>query len=130
LDQTTTYETKLGYLEVPLYLDAGIGTSHTRFFVFTGPEVGFRLSAKQDVSSPGQTMQSTDIKDQFKSTSIGVAVGGGIEYQVAPGVAFVVDARYSRDLSNVSTEAAGATANQSVKYYGVQIGGGLMFALR
>ncbi|MGA9364969.1 MAG: porin family protein [Bacteroidota bacterium] len=128
--QTTTFNTKLGYLEIPLFLEAGVGTDHVRFFAFTGPELGFRLSAKEDVDFPGQITLSTDIKDQFKSTSVGVAFGGGIEYQIGPGVAFVVDARYSHDLSNVSNVSTGPTSNIAVKYYGVQVGGGLMFALR
>ncbi len=75
--QTTTFNTKLGYLEIPLFLDAGVGTDNIRFFAFTGPVVGFRLSAKEDVDFAGQTTQSTDIKDQFKSTSVGVAFGEG-----------------------------------------------------
>jgi opacity protein-like surface antigen len=128
--QTTTFNTKLGYLQIPLFLDAGIGTDHFRLFAFTGPELGFRLSAKEDVDFLGQTTQSTDVKDQFKSTSVGFAFGGGIEYQIAPGVAFIVDARYSHGLSNVSNVSTGTPSNFAVRYYGVQVGGGLMFALR
>jgi opacity protein-like surface antigen len=128
--QTTTYNTRLGYLEIPLFLEAGVGTDNVRFFAFTGPELGFRLSAKEDVDFPGQITLSTDVKDQFKSTSVGVAFGGGIEYQIAPAVAFVVDARYSHDLSNVSNVSTGPNSNITVKYYGVQVGGGLMVALR
>jgi opacity protein-like surface antigen len=128
--QMATVNTKLGYLEIPLFLKARFGSDYLKFFAFAGPSVGFRLSATEDVDFAGQTTQSTDLKDQFRSASFGAAVGGGIEYQIAPGVAFVVDARYSRDLSNVSNAPSGTTLNPSVKYYGVQVGGGLMFALR
>jgi opacity protein-like surface antigen len=128
--QLATVNTKVAYLEIPLFLNAGVGTDHVRFFAFTGPQLGFRLSANEDVDLAGLMTQSRDIKDQFKSTSVGLAIGGGIEYRVASGVAFVVDAQYSHDLSNVSNAPAGTTSNQSVKYYGIQLGGGLMFALR
>jgi len=128
--QAATVNTKVAYLEIPLFLNAGVGTEHVRFFAFTGPQLGFRLSANEDVDFAGQTTRSTGIKDQFKSTSVGVAIGGGIEFQVAPRVAFLVDARYSQDLSNVSNETAGTNSDINVKYYGVQVGGGLTFALR
>jgi len=130
LGQMATVNTKLGYLEIPLFLKARVGSDYLKFFAFTGPSVGFRLSATEDVDFAGQTSQLTDIKDQFKSASFGAAFGGGIEYQIAPGIAFVVDARYSRDFSNVSSAPAGATPNPSIKYYGIQIGGGLTFAVR
>jgi opacity protein-like surface antigen len=128
--EAATVNTKVAYLEIPLFLNAGVGTEHVRFFGFAGPQLGLRLSANEDVDYAGMTTRSADIKDQFKSTSIGLAAGAGIEYKVASDVAFVADARYSRDLSNVSNAPAGTTSNQSVKYYGIQIGGGFMFALR
>ena len=76
----------LNYLSIPIlgkYAFKNIGLS-----VLAGPQIGFLLSAKDG---------SMDIKNDFKSINIGLAVGA--EYSLPAG--FNVSARYNAGLSNI-----------------------------
>ena len=81
-----TFTSNFNYLSIPIlgkYAFKNIGLS-----VLAGPQIGFLLSAKDG---------SMDIKNDFKSINIGLAVGA--EYSLPAG--FNVSARYNAGLSNI-----------------------------
>jgi len=89
---------QLDYVEVPLLLKARFGV-FVRPYVFAGPYVGFRLSAKAlgDAGEDGE--EEVDFEDQSKGTDYGFVGGAGLEIGV-----FLVEGRYARGLSGIASE--------------------------
>ena len=98
---------RLDYVEVPLTAKATFCSGPLRPYLFTGPAVGFRLSAKTETS---QT--SGDFTDFTRSTDLGVDVGAGVLYRLDGGAALLLEGRYSIGLVNVfDSGPAGGTVN-------------------
>ena len=81
----------LSYLNIPVLFQYN---NPSGFYVETGPQVGFILSAKEKVDGGS----SVDIKDQVKSTDFAWALGLGFVTQA--NVGFGV--RYNAGLSNIA----------------------------
>jgi opacity protein-like surface antigen len=100
---------KLNYLEIPVLLRLGLPGGFSPFIV-AGPAIGLRLSAKAD---PG----NEDVKDDFKSTDVGIAVGGGIEVS-----SLSLEARFTQSLSDIVTSqghselVTGAVKNRVISF--------------
>ena len=77
------------YLEVPVLAKYSFGQSG--FSVLAGPQIGFLLSAKDELNG------STDIKSVFKSTDLSGVFGA--EYALPMGINF--SARYQLGFSNI-----------------------------
>jgi hypothetical protein len=99
---------KLGYINVPVLLKY---TTSSGFFVQTGPQIGFLLSAK--ASAEGQTV---DEKQYFKSTDFSWAFGAGFLTSMNIGI----DARYNLGLSNVEKDQGSGTG--TIKNSVIQVG--------
>ena len=92
----------LNYINIPLQLQYMFDNG---FRLEAGPQVGFLLRAKQKVGSSA----ARDIKDNFKSTDIGLAAG--ISY-VAPSTGFGVDLRYNLGLTNINNVSSVKQTNR------------------
>ena len=90
---TTEVNYNLNYLNVPLMIQF---KSDGGFYGEAGPYVGFLLSGKYKQNVSGVKSES-DIKDYFKSTDLGAALGIG--YMMKSG--FGIGARYNMGLSNI-----------------------------
>jgi hypothetical protein len=100
---------KLGYINVPVLLKY---TTSSGFFVQTGPQIGFLLSAKASASGV-----SVDEKQYFKSTDFSWAFGLGYLTSMNVGI----DARYNLGLSNI--ENTGNTSGTgTIKNSVIQVG--------
>jgi len=87
---------KVNYINVPVLLTAGPSSSgNTRFYVATGPQVGFRMTAKTEFDGTTE-----DIKDEVKSTDFSWVAGLGLESGNIS-----VDARYALGLTDVSKDS-------------------------
>ncbi|CAN5402575.1 porin family protein [soil metagenome] len=98
----------LSYVNIPVllkYKNQGLS-------LVAGPQLGLLVSAKEDDGS-----NTTDIKDQFKSTDFGLVLGAG--YTTLSGFGF--DARYQLGLSNIA-EDIDPNINASVKNNGFTFG--------
>lgn len=84
----------LGYINVPVMAQYNTASG---FFVETGPQIGFLLSAKAKANGVTQ-----DVKDAFTSTNFSWGLGAG--YKVASGLGF--NARYNLGLSNIEKNPA------------------------
>jgi hypothetical protein len=91
---------KLNYIEIPVLFRiqlAGGGNFKPNFYA--GPEIGILLSAKGNGTTSGVSVD-VDIKDQCKSTDIGLIGGVGADYLMGTGK-LTFDIRYDAGLSKV-----------------------------
>jgi len=92
---TVNYDESLHYINVPIFFQ---WQSMGGFFLETGPQAGFLISAKDKVASGNSSANSeTDIKDQRKGFDFSWATGLGYVHQIGLGVG----ARYNYGISNV-----------------------------
>lgn len=98
----------LDYVNIPVMFQY---RNASGFFAETGPQIGFRASAK--VKAAGQT---EDFKDQIKSTAFSWGVGAGYRSSVGVGV----NARYVLSLNSIAEDQGGQSYD--VKNSGFQVG--------
>lgn len=115
-DNGTFTETQhVNYFNIPVLLKY---QNFTGFFLETGPQIGFLLSANDKISGT-----STDDKAYFKSSDFSWVFGVG--YKV-PTTRLSIDARYALGISNIEdTDKTGNTG----KIRNGQFQIGLMYAL-
>ena len=89
---------KLDYVEVPLLLKARFGVG-VRPYVFAGPYVGFRLSAKADSDAGEDGPDGVDLEDETKGTDYGFVGGAGVEIGM-----FLVEGRYARGFAGIASD--------------------------
>ena len=100
---------KLSYLEIPVLFKVklvGAPTFKPNFYV--GPGIGFLLSAKEKGESGGISVD-VDIKDQLKSTDIGLIGGVGADIPMSAGT-ITFDIRYEAGLTKVVKAQSGFEA--------------------
>jgi len=111
---------ELSYLDVPVLLRVDVPTAGTVVpYIYAGPNVGFRLSAKA-ASTIGSAHQEEDIKSTTTSTEVGIAFGGGVRFGRV-----VAELRYTQGLTNVVADAASSSA--TAKNHGFQVIAGVRF---
>ncbi|MBI4403035.1 MAG: porin family protein [Deltaproteobacteria bacterium] len=97
---TTTTTTSVNWLAVPVNLKAKFNaTPELMPYVFVGPSLGFKLSAKSG---------DTDASANVKSTAFDLGFGAGMEYWVNPSIAILLNGRYVLGLSNTTDQASSA----------------------
>jgi len=90
---------RLSYLEIPVLVKFYVTPEgKAQPFLFAGPALGIKLSAKGIVDG-----ESEDISDEYKGTDFGLVFGGGLEYDLGKAL-FIVDLRYSLGLANIIVE--------------------------
>ncbi|MDO6433483.1 porin family protein [Flavitalea sp. BT771] len=126
---SATEDYRLGYLNLPLLIKYKLPVG---FFVETGPQVGFLLSAKTNETMVGDVNTVRyNIKNQLKSTDLSWTLGAG--YCSPFNVGF--DVRYNLGLSNINQATAEGLANApipngTIKNSVVQIGVFYIFGKR
>jgi hypothetical protein len=91
----------LGYINVPVLVQYMFDNG---FRLQAGPQVGFLVSAKQEIGSV-----KTDIKDNLNTVDFGL--GAGVGYVHVPS-GFGVDARYNLGLSNINEAGPAKSSNR------------------
>jgi len=71
-DAAKSFETKVGYLEVPVQLQWGPDLLAFRPYVFAEPFVGYRISS-------GNKGKAKELKDELKKVEYGLGLGAGID---------------------------------------------------
>lgn len=87
------YTLKLNYIAVPVLVRFNITD---RFNIHAGPQIGILAGAKAKMGS-----ESEDVKDQFKSTDIGLAAGLGVDLPMGLNFGF----RFVKGMSNISADS-------------------------
>jgi Outer membrane protein beta-barrel domain len=106
-----TAKDKFGYLNIPILLRVQLAPI---FNLHVGPQIGFLLSAKSDDGS-GSGYQ--DVKSQYKSSDVGLAFGGGLDFPGGPSIGI----RYIAGLSNIANDGSGVTLKNNVIQFTVGI---------
>lgn len=70
-----SFETKVGYLEVPVQVQWGLDLLAFRPYVLAEPFVGFRLGQ----STKGEAADKLKLKDNLKKVEYGLGVGAGVD---------------------------------------------------
>jgi hypothetical protein len=86
---------KADYLDVPVLARYTFGKG-LRGYVFAGPSLDFKLSAKQEMDFLGES-EEEDISDEVEDFEFAVVFGGGIE--LGP---LLLEARWSEGLTNLA----------------------------
>lgn len=104
---------RMNYIDVPVLLRVGTGSgSGMGFHVFTGPQVSYLLNAKATSGA-----LSIDLKDDIEKIDFGWTLGVGVEANK-----FLVDARYTMGLKNMSKAGSGADSEVKNRTFAVMIG--------
>jgi hypothetical protein len=110
---------KWDYIGVPVnlkYMFTMQGSS-VKPYVFGGGNLA--LTTKAEFETPAGTM---DVKDSVESLGYGVQFGAGVQFEVSPGVNFMVDGQYNLGLKDMDKTSTG-----EVKPNGIMIMLGVAF---
>lgn len=121
------------YIQVPLFLTLTIPTGpspvHPR--VFAGPQVGFESRCNISLTDGSTTVSaacdSPSLSEggiQTKSTTFGLAFGGGLDFDTGGPVALTVNGRYELGLTDIND--SGVASDPSVKHRTFVVSGGLL----
>jgi hypothetical protein len=106
LGETQTVKTKLSYIEIPVLAKVMLsGGEKIKPNFYIGPGIGFLMSAKAE---------DEDVKDNMKSTDIGLIGGLGLDYLMGAHK-LTFDVRYEAGLTSVVKKPEGATETPKVK---------------
>ncbi len=104
-----TLTQRSNYFNIPVLLKYSTGVG---FFLETGPQLGFLMTAKLNVESNSQ-----DVKNGYTSTDLSWVFGAG--YKI-PATRFSIDLRYNLGISNiVNQDMSSETAHNGVFQLGV-----------
>lgn len=113
---TSDSKTKLNYIQVPLVLRLGMGSSKARIYVGAGPAIGFKLGCTVSAASSGYGASGTDCSDagtgfDAKSTEVSGIVEAGLEFGK-----FSLGARGDLGITNAfEAVQSGSTTSAGVK---------------
>ena len=86
------------YLEIPFYIRWRPGNGGFRWFAEIGPKTSFLLSADADLSALQGLEWTVNVEERVHSTDVGIAVGSGVEIDVARSVNISFAAHYTHGL--------------------------------
>ncbi len=114
------------YIEVPVLLKLIIPVegSNIRPSIFAGPSLGFNTTAKFKVEANGES-EETDIKDDIKSTDIGLVFGGGVGIMIGKNE-LGFDIRYILGLSTIDESPANDDTKSTVISFSMYFGFSLL----
>lgn len=97
----TNYE--LNYITVPVMADWHFGRTRNWYLNF-GPYIGFLANAKA-------SSLNMDVKDYFKSTDIGIALGIGIKFKIAEKTKLFIEFDGQGGASDIIKDNTGSSIN-------------------
>jgi hypothetical protein len=93
-------EYRVDYIQVPVLLKVHVIPGPISPMIYGGPYGAYRLRAR-GVAFIGGVSETTDLKDQIKTTDYGVVFGGGIDFRL-PVIKLSAEVRYNLGLANVA----------------------------
>ncbi len=105
----TTVSFKLSYIEIPVLAKISVpSTGNVGLHFLAGPAISFRTSCSLDAEGGGVSL-SIDCDDtsifgeaiEVKKTDLGVMVGAGLDFSIAPNTSLLVDLMYNYGLSSL-----------------------------
>ena len=101
IDHHSGTTAKFNYLEIPLLLKFNLLSEEVKPYIFTGPNLGIRLTSTFDTQVGGKTF-SQDMQDQTEALDFAWDFGAGVACEVTPLISITIDARYSHGLTDVA----------------------------
>lgn len=103
-DVEFTSTVNLTYLEIPLLLKLKIPASpQLGFQILAGPTIAMNLASNVVIESDGAIVEDEDIKDDIKSTDMGVSFGAGVGIGMGSGI-LTLDGRYTMGLISIADD--------------------------
>jgi outer membrane protein W len=124
---TFTTAITLSYLQIPVLLKATFGSGNIKPFVFAGPEVGIKLSAKEKVTVSGKDTTEAVPDSVYSSINLGIMVGAGVSFSINPTTMIFLDAAYDHGLSNLNGTTSKDTEKGFTRDYRICLG--ILFGL-
>lgn len=90
----------LGYIELPIVLQAAAKFNKLKVYAFAGPNFGFRMSAQVSSVLP-HTVETNNVEYSTKDFDLGVDLGAGLAFELNSTTSLFTDGRISRGLMNV-----------------------------
>ena len=125
-----TIESKMAYLEIPMFFKVPLGTGSTIPYIMAGPTFGFRMSSKMSMESGGIVIE-VDTKDLTNLVDFGFGFGGGLSFPKG-NKTFFIEARYTLGLADIVKEGEieiggekETVPDADVKTRGIQVMAGL-----
>lgn len=119
-------DANIGYIDIPLFFGARLGTGDLVPSVYAGPwiafEAGCSLTARAGTLEQDVDCDDPDGLSERNSTDWGVAFGAGLEYTVKPGFGLFADGRWSPGLSNLDTASDDENVNAKTRAWTVAAG--------
>jgi hypothetical protein len=106
---------RLTYLEFPVLGRFKLVEGPTKVYAVVGPNFGFNLSSTGQLAA-GDTARTVDYFDAVKRSDIGIDIGGGVEFEIAPGMSLLGDLRYTHGLTDVTEPVAGREGAEETWY--------------
>lgn len=110
--------TKLHYLRIPLRLDYFFGAidDHFRPKIYAGPSIGVLGKATSELGSVKRV-----VTDSYKPFDLGLSVGTGFNYRLAPSTWFNFDVTYTHGLVDIPENGS------ELKNRGLSVAAGVAF---
>ncbi len=124
-DVTIETSMKLNYIEIPLLFKVNLPTEGAiKPMLYAGPALGILMTAKVSGEAEGVSVD-VDIKDEVKSTDIGILAGAGVGYQMENGGMLSLEARYEIGMTSIDNSAAADNVKNGV--ISIMVGYGFAF---
>ncbi|HPS65900.1 MAG TPA: porin family protein [Ignavibacteria bacterium] len=123
-----TVKYKLDYIQFPVYFKFRfpITGSSLHPFILGGPTFGFNVNAQSEESNR-TTSVTTDISSDIESMDVGLDIGGGLEFPIAPNASMYVSLMYGAGISNVVKSTDFYYNN--LKNYSIKLQAAVLFGL-
>lgn len=112
----------LDYVEMPVLLKGSWHWDKFQAYAFAGPSLGFRMAAQVSSVFPN-SYETRHVEYSTKEIDLSLDLGAGVGFQVGPHATLFTDARISRGLIDISTDAHSYHSND------FKVGVGILFAL-
>lgn len=122
-DNDNNIKSHLNYIEIPVLARLFFNRDgDIRPNIFVGPSFGFLQSAKVKAGD-GDYEDVSNFDNAYNTFDVGLGLGFGMNFRVSQGMYFIMDARYTYGLSDISK------SNADVNNQGVALTAGLSFGL-
>ena len=129
-DQT---EWAIRYLEIPIVVKVGLGSSAIRPYVFAGPSAGILLSNVETVKQRGTLFTFDTTENVTASTEkfdFSLVAGAGLSLRLSMGPVLYVDACYALGLTNINNYFfLPDTANNYLYSRDIRLAAGILFPI-
>jgi len=100
------YSDTYRYLQLPVLLKATFGSGAVKPYLFAGPEFGVKLSATSSGKFFGKDTTVDFPDSMMRNFNIGVFLGAGVSYAIAPETLVFLEAGYDYGVTNIYTHAS------------------------